>query len=182
GAGCGTGAWSSKALTPTSSCSSRRPWAPTRCASSRTCPEARHGCSPARPACTACSSTAARSSSTERRPASSPARCCARDATRARCRCRPEPDPVTVGARPAPVRIDDLAHPRFSPETAEILTAMAAMADGVQLEPDALMDAAMAKTGLSDFGDDAFREPLGALCTAFRNEAGLSGPGIVSNQ
>jgi Sulfotransferase family len=88
---------------------------------------------------------------------------------------------VTVGARPAPVRIDDLAHPRFSPETAEILTAMAAMADGVQLEPDALMDAAVAKTGLSDFGADTFREPLDVLCAAFRTEAGLSGPGVVSN-
>jgi hypothetical protein len=88
---------------------------------------------------------------------------------------------VTVGARPAPVRIDDLAHPRFSPETAEILTAMAGMADGVQLEPDALMEAAVAKTGLSDFGDDGFREPLDVLCTAFRTEAGLSGPGVVSN-
>ena len=88
---------------------------------------------------------------------------------------------MTVAARPAPVRIDDLAHPRFSPETAEILTAMAAMADGVELEPDALMDAAVAKTGLSDFGDDGFREPLDVLCTAFRTEAGLSGPGIVSN-
>jgi hypothetical protein len=88
---------------------------------------------------------------------------------------------VTVGARPAPVRIDDLAHPRFSPETAEILTAMAAMADGVQLEPDALMDAAVTKTGLSDFGADNFREPLDVLCAAFRTEAGLSGPGVVSN-
>lgn len=88
---------------------------------------------------------------------------------------------MTVGARPAPVRIDDLAHPRFSPETAEILTAMAAMADGVQLEPDALMDAAVAKTGLSDFGADTFREPLDVLCAAFRTEAGLSGPGVVSN-
>jgi hypothetical protein len=88
---------------------------------------------------------------------------------------------VTVGARPAPIRIDDLAHPHFSPETAEILTAMAGMADGVQLEPDALMEAAVAKTGLSEFGDDGFREPLDVLCTAFRTGAGLSGPGIVSN-
>src|SRR5689334_25419578 len=91
---------------------------------------------------------AARSSSTVRRPATSQARCGARDARRARCRCRPEPDPVTVGARAAPVRIDDLAHPRFSPETTEILTAMTAMADDVRLEPDALMEAAVAKTGL----------------------------------
>ncbi|HMF05197.1 MAG TPA: sulfotransferase, partial [Acidimicrobiia bacterium] len=88
---------------------------------------------------------------------------------------------MTVGARPAPVRIDDLADPRFPPETAEILSAMAAMADGVHLEPDALMKDAAAKTGRSDFGDDRFREPLDVLCAAFRTEAGLSGPGLVSN-
>src|SRR5436305_2769572 len=88
---------------------------------------------------------------------------------------------MTVGARPAPVRIDDLSHPRFSQETTEILTAMAAMADGVRLEPDALMEAAVAKTGLSDFGDDGFREPLDVLSTAFRTDAGLSGPGVVSH-
>jgi Sulfotransferase family len=88
---------------------------------------------------------------------------------------------VTVGARPAPVRIDDLADPQFSPETTAILTAMAAMAEGMPLEPDALMQEATTKTVLSDFGDDSFREPLGVLCNAFRTEAGLSGPGVVSN-
>ena len=87
---------------------------------------------------------------------------------------------MTVGARPAPVRIEDLADPKFSPETAEILGAMAAMADGVRLEPEALMDDAAAKTGLSDFGSDRFRAPLEVLCTAFRTDAGLSGPGLVS--
>ncbi len=88
---------------------------------------------------------------------------------------------MAVSARPAPVRIDDLANPRFSPETTEILTAMAAMAADVHLEPDALMAEARSQTGLSDFGDDRFREPLGVLCNAFRTEAGLSGPGVVSN-
>jgi Sulfotransferase family len=88
---------------------------------------------------------------------------------------------MAVGARPAPVRIDDLADPKFSPETSEILSAMAAMADGVRLEPDALMEDAAARTGLSDFGDDRFGEPLDVLCMAFRTEAGLSGPGLVSN-
>jgi hypothetical protein len=87
---------------------------------------------------------------------------------------------VTVGARPAPVRIDDLADPKFSPETAEILSAMAAMADGMHLEPDALTEDAVAKTGLSDFGSDRFREPLDVLCNTFRTEAPLSGPGVVS--
>jgi hypothetical protein len=87
---------------------------------------------------------------------------------------------VTVGARPAPVRIDDLADPKFSPETAEILSAMAAIADGVRLEPDALMEDAAAKTGLSDFGSARFRESLDVLCNTFRTEAGLSAPGVVT--
>ena len=87
---------------------------------------------------------------------------------------------MTVGARPAPVRIDDLADPKFSPETNEILAAMAAMADGVRLEPDALMADATARTGLAEFGDDRFCAPLDALCNAFRSEAPLSGPGVVS--
>ena len=43
------------------------------------------------------------------------------------------------------------------------------------------MEAAVAKTGLSDFGDDGFHEPLDLLCTAFCTEAGLSGPGVVSD-
>jgi hypothetical protein len=88
---------------------------------------------------------------------------------------------VAVSARPAPVRIDDLAAPRFSPETTEILTAMAAMAPGLRLEPELLMQEAVAATGLSDFGDEYFREPLSVLCNAFRTEAGLSGAGIVTN-
>ena len=87
---------------------------------------------------------------------------------------------MTVGARPAPVRIDDLADPKFSPETNEILAAMAAMADGVRLEPDALMADATARTGLAEFGDDRFCARLDALCNAFRSEAPLSGPGVVS--
>ena len=88
---------------------------------------------------------------------------------------------MAVSARPAPVRIDDLADPRFPPGAEEILRAMAAMAPDLRLEPDALMDEAVAKTGLSDFGNDRFRERLGVLCDAFRTEAGLSGPGVVNN-
>jgi hypothetical protein len=88
---------------------------------------------------------------------------------------------VAVRARPAPVRIDDLADPRFSPEVTEMLTAMAAMAPEMRLEPEVLMEAATTATGLSDFGDDRFREPLGVLCNALRTEAGLSAPGVVTD-
>ena len=82
-----------------------------------------------------------------RRPATCPAPCCGRDATPARCRCRPEPDlgdgRGTAGARPH-------RRPRRSPllpETDEILAAMAAMAEGVRLEPDALHGAGRRQDG-----------------------------------
>ena len=65
--------------------------------------------------------------------------------------------------RPADVTIDDLAEPRFSPEVDEIRDAMGAMADGLSLEPESLLAAATTETGLSDFGDDAFRERLDVL-------------------
>src|SRR5919106_5953205 len=88
---------------------------------------------------------------------------------------------MTTGTRPADVHIDDLADPHFTPEVDEMRTAMAAMASEVALERDALLQAADAQTGLSDFGDDGFRERLDVLCTALRTEAGLSPQGVVSN-
>ena len=85
-----------------------------------------------------------------------------------------------AGTRPAPVRIDDLAEPRFPPAVAEIRAGMAAMADDIALEPDALMATAAAETGLDDFGTDDFRDRLDVLCNAQRTEAGLGGAGLVS--
>lgn len=86
---------------------------------------------------------------------------------------------TAAGSRPAPVRIGDLAAPRFAPEVEEMRAAMAAMAGQVTLEPDALMATAMAETGLDDFGDNGFRERLAVLCTALGTEAGLGAAGTV---
>ena len=58
--------------------------------------------------------------------------------------------------------------------------AMGAMADGLSLDPEFLLAAATTETGLSDFGDDAFRERLDVLTRAFREEAGLSPQGVVA--
>lgn len=85
-------------------------------------------------------------------------------------------------ARPPPVRIDDFADPQFSSDVRELFSMMATMADGVRLQPDALCDAATAESGLSDFGDDRFREPLGVLCAALRTEAGLGKVGTFMAQ
>jgi len=43
----------------------------------------------------------------------------------------------------------------------------------VSLQPQDMLAAASATTGLSDFGDDWFREPLDRLCAALDNEAEL---------
>jgi Sulfotransferase family len=82
--------------------------------------------------------------------------------------------------RPPDVRIDDLADPKFSPEIGELRAQMEAIAPTLRLEPDALMAAARDQTGLDDFGDPWFLEPLEVLTLALRDEAGLSPSGTVS--
>ena len=57
---------------------------------------------------------------------------------------------------------------------------MASMADDCVLEPDALRQAAVERTGLDDFGDPGYEEALDVLVAALRDEAGLSGAGVVS--
>ncbi len=84
-------------------------------------------------------------------------------------------------AVPAPIRLDDLAVPQFSSEAAPLLAAGAELAEGVSLEPDRLVDDAVAMVGgLDDFGPDGWQEPLEVLCRAYRDEAGLSRFGTVS--
>jgi len=85
-----------------------------------------------------------------------------------------------VATRPADVRIDDLASPRFPADVEAIRTAMTAMGADLHLEPDELLEAAAEQTGLDDFGDPRFREPLAVLCGALRTEAGLSPAGVTT--
>ena len=85
-----------------------------------------------------------------------------------------------MATRPADVRIDDLASPRFPADVEAIRTAMTAMGADLHLEPDELLGAAAEQTGLDDFGDPRFREPLAVLCGALRTEAGLSPAGVTT--
>lgn len=87
---------------------------------------------------------------------------------------------VTAGARPAPVRLTDLADPQFSPEVRETLATLEPLADQVDLRPEPLMEQARAETGLEDFGPDDFRERLDVYTRALREEAGLSPLGRVN--
>ena len=75
--------------------------------------------------------------------------------------------------------IDDYSNPRFSPQARAMLDAIAAM-PALPLEPEALMAAASEQTGLDDFGDDWFREPLDIVCRAIPVEAGLNAVGRVT--
>jgi hypothetical protein len=86
--------------------------------------------------------------------------------------------------RPASIRFDDLAAPVYPEAAQPIRDGLAAYGSALVLTPEALLAAATERTGLSDWGDDAFRERLAVLCTALRDEAGLSdtGTGIVFEQ
>jgi hypothetical protein len=83
-------------------------------------------------------------------------------------------------SRPAPVVLDDLAAPRFSPDIEALLGAMAEMAPSCPLDAGAILAAARQQTGLAHVGDDRFLDRLEILCGALRTEAGLSAAGTVS--
>ena len=65
------------------------------------------------------------------------------------------------------VHLTDLARPTFTPEAQAIIDGMAAMADFCPLTTDALHEYASAQTGLTDFGDQDYRERMAVLLAAF---------------
>lgn len=83
-------------------------------------------------------------------------------------------------ARPADVRLDDLAEPRYAPEVRALMDAAVAMAGPIAFTPEALLGEAARQTGLDDFGDDGFRAPLAALLEATEREGELSPFGRMS--
>ncbi len=72
------------------------------------------------------------------------------------------------------MRIEDLAHPRLPLPLRALNLAGRPFARGVRLDEADLLAAARRRTGLSDFGEPAFREPLRVLLAALEGEAGLS--------
>ena len=81
---------------------------------------------------------------------------------------------------PAPVQLDDLAEPRFTPEIGQIRDLMAQMAPDCPLDAGTLHAKAAAETGLADFGPDDYRERLDVYLAALREIDGLNGPGVVN--
>jgi hypothetical protein len=84
-----------------------------------------------------------------------------------------------VSDRPPPVKIDDLAEPRFSGDARAILDFMDEAGSHLTLDPAALMDAARADTGLDDFGADDFVPRLGLLCRAMHEEGRFNHAGVL---
>lgn len=82
--------------------------------------------------------------------------------------------------RPASVAIDDLADPRFPDHVAEMLRAVEPMAADLSFSLDAVLAQASTETGLADFGDDWFREPMDVVLRSYDTEGGLSAFGRVS--
>jgi len=80
-----------------------------------------------------------------------------------------------VPPRPDDIRIADLAQPALS----EAQRAAIAAAEQVPapLEEEALLEAARRRTGLADFGDEAFRARLRVMLQAAREDAGLNALG-----
>jgi hypothetical protein len=80
------------------------------------------------------------------------------------------------------VHIDDLGRPRL-PFALRALNAARPIVDRlVSLDLDDLLAAASRKTGLSDYGDPGFREPLGVLLEAFERDAHLSSVGRIASR
>jgi hypothetical protein len=75
---------------------------------------------------------------------------------------------------PDPVRLDDLVHPQHGDEARAVIEAGGALAHDLRFDLDSLTGQATAETGLDDFGQDQFREPLDVLGHALETEAGLT--------
>lgn len=85
-----------------------------------------------------------------------------------------------MSARPASIHIDDLADPQFAPRIAAMMQSVAPIAAELSFTTDALVAQATAETGLDDFGDESFREPLGVLLGALDSHQERSAMGRVS--
>jgi len=72
------------------------------------------------------------------------------------------------------MRIDDLGRPRLPFPLRALNLLGRPFAGGLRLGEDALLAAARRRTGLSEFGDPGFREPLRVLLSALEWEAALS--------
>ena len=77
------------------------------------------------------------------------------------------------------IHIDDLAAPTFPPAAQPIVDGMAAMVDYCPLDADTLHERASAETGLTDFGNQDYRDRMTVLLAAFEDVPNLTPRGRV---
>lgn len=80
-------------------------------------------------------------------------------------------------ARPAPIRLDDLTDPVYPEAATPIRAGLTGYGAALKLTPQAMMQAAVDRTGLANWGDNGFRERLEVLCESLVGEADLSDAG-----
>jgi hypothetical protein len=81
------------------------------------------------------------------------------------------------------IHIDDLGSPRL-PFALRALNALGGpiVRRAASLDLEQLLATAQARTGLSEYGDPGFREPLGVLLEAFERDANLSALGRIASR
>ncbi len=79
-----------------------------------------------------------------------------------------------MAGKPENIRIADLAKPRLGGAVRDMMRTAVELSGAVDLDADTLLAAASEQTGLDDFGDPSFREPLDLLLGAIEESAGLS--------
>jgi hypothetical protein len=81
--------------------------------------------------------------------------------------------------RPAPIHLTDLADPVFPQAARPMREGLASYGATLELTPEALLQAAIERTGLDDWGDPVFREHLEVLCKSLREQTDLSEVGLA---
>jgi sulfotransferase family protein len=81
--------------------------------------------------------------------------------------------------RPAPIHLTDLADPVFPEAARPMRDGLAAYGATLELTPEALLQNAIERTGLDDWGDPAFRAHLEVLCKSLQEQAKLSAVGLA---
>ncbi|MDE0885865.1 MAG: sulfotransferase [Myxococcota bacterium] len=81
--------------------------------------------------------------------------------------------------RPGDVRIDDLGAPIFATEIEQMMGAVGPLAKAIPWKIEAALDQAASESGLDDFGEDIYSEPLAVFLEGARVEGDLSAMGEV---
>jgi hypothetical protein len=88
---------------------------------------------------------------------------------------------TSTESTPDPVRLDDLADPVIPVAAQPAMAILRTYGESLALQPDAMMEAAEQRSGLSSWGDRGFEERFAVLCASLRDEGGLSPVGVATS-